>query len=67
MTIAEQDEANYLSARDSSHADLLAYAAKQSGRSVLQIQREFGQMSKSHSQLNMVEYVRNGLYRSVPV
>ncbi|MHC0053674.1 sugar-transfer associated ATP-grasp domain-containing protein [Actibacterium sp. D379-3] len=62
MTIAERDQANYLSARDSSPKDLLIYAAKNSGRSVLQIQREFNQMAKSHSQLNMVEYVRNGLF-----
>ncbi|MEM7521648.1 MAG: sugar-transfer associated ATP-grasp domain-containing protein [Pseudomonadota bacterium] len=62
MNIAEQDEQAYLANRDSSHQDLLAYAAKQSGRSVFQIQREFRQLAKSECQINMVEYIRNGLY-----
>lgn len=62
MSAADSDHANYLSARDSSPKDLLVYAAKKSGRSPLQIQREFGRMAKSHSRLNMVEYVRTGLY-----
>lgn len=62
MTVADRDHADYLSARDSSHKDLLIHAAKSSGRSVLRIHREFRQMAKSHGQLNMVEYVRNGLY-----
>jgi hypothetical protein len=63
VTAADLDQSNYVSVRDSSHKDLLVYAAKQSGRSVLQIQREFSRMAKSHSRLNMVEYVRTGLYR----
>lgn len=68
MTAQEQvsatdlDQEKYMSARDTNHKDLLVYAARNSGRSVLQIQREFGRMSKSHSKLNMVEYIRNGLY-----
>ncbi|EAQ26693.1 sugar-transfer associated ATP-grasp domain-containing protein [Roseovarius sp. 217] len=63
MSAAALDEKSYLSARDSTHKDLLIYAARKSGRSVFQIQREFNRMAKSHSRLNMVEYVRNGLYR----
>ena len=62
MTIADSDFSNYVSARDSTHKDLLVYAARKSGRSPLQIQRDFGQLAKSHGKLNMVEYVRNGLY-----
>lgn len=62
-TAAELDKNKYLAARDNSHQDLLVYAARQSGRSVLQIQRDFGKISKSHSRLNMVEYIRHGLYR----
>lgn len=58
----ELDHQDYLDARDSSVQDLLVYAAKTTGRSVLKIQREFRQMANSHSRLNMVEYVRNGLY-----
>jgi Sugar-transfer associated ATP-grasp len=63
LTAADLDKNGYLSARDSGHQDLLVYAARESGRSVLKIQREFDQISKSSSRLNMVEYVRNGLFR----
>ncbi len=63
LTAVGQDKNSYLSARDCSHKDLLVYAARQSGRSVMQIQREFSKMARSHSRLNMVEYVRHGLFR----
>lgn len=63
VSAAELDKQEYLAARDSNLTELLAYAAKTSGRSVLQVQRDFGQMAKSHSRLNMIEYVRNGLFR----
>ncbi|MGR3715081.1 MAG: sugar-transfer associated ATP-grasp domain-containing protein, partial [Shimia sp.] len=59
---ADLDKAQYFSVRDSNHKDLLAYAAKQTGRSPIAIQREFQQMKKSDSRINMVEYIRNGLY-----
>lgn len=62
MNIAARDQEAYLAARDSSDKDLLVYAARKSGRSPVRIQREFQDMAQSHSQLNMVEYVRNGLY-----
>lgn len=62
QSAADLDQQSYYAARDSSHKDLLAYAAKKSGRSVLAIQREFSQMAKSDARLNMVEYIRNGLY-----
>ena len=62
MSFAETDRINYVSARDSSHAELLAYSAKRTGRSPFQVQREFSRMAKSHGRINMVEYVRNGLY-----
>lgn len=60
---ADLDHQSYLSVRDTSHKELLVHAARKSGRSVLQIQREFRQMARSHSRLNMVEYIRHGLYR----
>ncbi|WP_294611791.1 sugar-transfer associated ATP-grasp domain-containing protein [uncultured Roseovarius sp.] len=63
ISAAELDEANYYSVRDTSYQDLLVYAARNSGRSVLQIHREFRRMAKSHSRLNMVEYIRHGLFR----
>lgn len=63
LSAAESDKNNYQAARDSSHKDLLIYAARKSGRSVMRIQREFNKMAKSHSRLNFVEYIRNGLYR----
>lgn len=62
MSIAEHDRTEYQKARDNSFQDLLVYAAKKSGRSPLQITREFRQMSKSPARINMVEYVRTGLY-----
>ncbi|WP_272945945.1 hypothetical protein [Halocynthiibacter namhaensis] len=34
---SDLDQQSYLSARDSDHKDLLVYAAKESGRSVLQV------------------------------
>lgn len=63
LTAAALDKNNYQSARDSSNKDLLIYAARKSGRSVLRIHREFNKMARSHSRLNLVEYIRNGLYR----
>lgn len=60
---ADLDHESYLEVRDTSFKDLLVHAARQSGRSVFQVQREFRQMARSHSRLNMVEYVRHGLYR----
>ncbi len=61
---ADDDYQSYLEARDSDYAKLLAYAAKSSGQSVLQVQREFRKTAKPPSRLNMVEFVRNGLHRS---
>lgn len=61
---ADIDYEKYLSARDSDHTALLTHAAKSSGRSPVQIQREFNRIAKSHSKLNMAEYVRNGLHHS---
>ena len=63
LTAAGLDKESYLSARDSSDKDLLVYAARESGHSVLQIRRNFKRMAKSHSRLNFVEYIRHGLFR----
>ncbi len=62
ITAASQDQKAYLAARDSNPKDLLVYAAKKSGRSPVKIQREFLQLSRSYGRINMVEYIRNGLY-----
>ncbi|KEO51845.1 sugar-transfer associated ATP-grasp domain-containing protein [Thioclava pacifica] len=62
MSLATLDETNYTAARDSSTQDLLVYAAKKSGRSVLQVLRDYRQMAKSETRINLVEYVRFGLY-----
>ena len=61
-TAADDDYRKYLDARDSDYAKILAHAAKSSGQSVLNVQREFRKMAKSHSRLNIVEFVRNGLH-----
>ncbi|MCU0856031.1 MAG: hypothetical protein MUF63_14265 [Rhodobacteraceae bacterium] len=62
MSLLEHDTTQYAQARDNSFQDLLVYAAKKSGRSPLQITREFRQLSKAQGRINMVEYVRTGLY-----
>lgn len=62
MSVADADRKKYLSARDKSVNELLVYSARKSGRSPLKIYREFRRMAKSHSRINIVEYVRTGLY-----
>lgn len=62
MDAITSDRAEYLAARDSSHKELLTHAAKASGRSVLKIQSEFNRMKRSPNRINLVEYVRTGLY-----
>lgn len=62
MSLASLDEAAYTSARDSSVQELLVYAARKSGRSVLQILRDYRRLSRSDRRINLVEYVRFGLY-----
>ncbi|MEL6102240.1 MAG: sugar-transfer associated ATP-grasp domain-containing protein [Pseudomonadota bacterium] len=62
VTAADRDIAAYAKVVKPSHQDLLAFAAKKSGRSVLQIQRDFQKMAKSHSRINIAEFVRHGLY-----
>jgi hypothetical protein len=49
-------------ARESTPQELLVYASRKSGLSVMQIMRDFKIMAASHSRLNMVEYVRHGLF-----
>lgn len=62
MSLATLDQTAYQSARDSSFQNLLVYAAKKSGRSVLQVLRDYRQLAKSETRINLVEYVRFGLY-----
>lgn len=64
MDNVEADRAAYMSVREMPHKDLLVYAAKATGRSPLQIQREFGQLSKSGGALSFAEYVRLGLHHA---
>lgn len=62
LSATELDKQSYYSARDSSDKELLTYAARKTGRSPLKIHREFRQLAKSPNRINLVEYVRNGLY-----
>lgn len=64
MTLIDRERTEYLSARDSSPQELLTHAAKRSGRGVLDINREFRALSKAPNCLNLVEYVRNGLFHN---
>ncbi len=61
-TAEQKDQQDYLAARESTQQELLVYAAKTSGRSVIQIMRDYKTMAASHSRLNLVEYVRHGLF-----
>jgi hypothetical protein len=62
LSAAQRDEQDYLVARESTPQELLVYASRKSGLSVMQIMRDFKIMAASHSRLNMVEYVRHGLF-----
>jgi len=62
LSAVQQDTQDYFVARESSPQELLVYASKKSGRPVMQIMRDFKTMAASHSRLNMVEYVRHGLF-----
>ena len=62
ISAADKDKAAYTARNETKLNDLLAYAAKQSGRSVIQIAREFPQMNKSDARINIGEYVRWRLY-----
>ncbi|WP_168174880.1 sugar-transfer associated ATP-grasp domain-containing protein [Thioclava sp. JM3] len=66
MSLATLDQTAYQSARDSSFQNLLVYAAKKSGRSVLQVLRDYRQLARSETRINLVEYVRFGLYDDRP-
>lgn len=62
MTLAEKDELGYFANRDSSVAELLTYVAKKTGRSAFKVYRDFRKLSKSPMKVNLVEYVRMGLF-----
>jgi len=62
FTAADRDRADWDALNQHKLNDLLAYSAKKSGRSVLQIGREFTQMSKSDRKISIGEFVRWGLY-----
>ena len=64
VTAFDLDQQAYLSARDADYVQLLAHAAKSSRTSPFQVQRAFRKMAKSHSKLNMVEFVRHGLHHT---
>ncbi|RYH03997.1 hypothetical protein EU805_01090 [Salipiger sp. IMCC34102] len=50
--------------RDLSAKELLVHAAKSSGRSPIQVQRDFMRLSKSVGRLTMSEFVRLGLHHA---
>lgn len=57
-----RDQQQYNQARDLSHGDLLAHAAKTTGRPVLELVKDFRTMARQPSRLNLAEYLRNGLH-----
>ncbi|MEM9755130.1 MAG: hypothetical protein AAF914_04010, partial [Pseudomonadota bacterium] len=62
MNIATRDQDAYMAARDSSPQELLVYAAKKSGRSPIALQADFQKLASTPNKINLVEYVRNGLF-----
>jgi hypothetical protein len=61
-TAALRDQEAYRAARDAKPADLIAYAARKSGLSALRIARDHLRMARSPARINLVEFVRTGLY-----
>ncbi|MBF9050677.1 hypothetical protein GTA62_14505 [Roseobacter sp. HKCCD9010] len=58
----DRDIAVFESVQDASNQDLLAYAAKQSGQTVIQVTKAFSDISKLDGKLTLKEFVRYGLY-----
>lgn len=56
------DRKAYFGGTELKLADMLAYAAKKSGRSTLSIGKEFGALNRSFRKINIAEYLRWGLY-----
>jgi len=62
INAAERDKAAYAQVDNVKLNEMLAYAARKSGRSVLQIGKEFSQMNRSFRMINISEYIRWGLF-----
>ncbi|MEO3414011.1 sugar-transfer associated ATP-grasp domain-containing protein [Roseovarius sp. CAU 1744] len=62
VTAEQQDGAQFDRIRKPRHQDMLVFAARKSGRSVMQIQRDFSRLSRQDGRINMVEYLLHGLY-----
>ncbi|WP_224815089.1 sugar-transfer associated ATP-grasp domain-containing protein [Hasllibacter sp. MH4015] len=62
ISAAQRDYNKYSGGEKLSVSEMVAYAAKKSGRSALQIGREFQALNRSVRKINMEEYLRWGLY-----
>lgn len=58
----DADFQNYLKARDKGLMDLLVHATQKTGRSPVKTQFDFMKLARAEGRLNMVEYIRFGLY-----
>lgn len=63
LTLEVRDHEAYQAAKTASHQDLLVYAAKASGLSPLQIQRDYNTVAALRGRLTFPEYVRLGVFR----
>lgn len=62
LSAEEQDVLDFQRVRKPRHQDMLVFAARKSGKSAFQIQRDFSRLSRSDGRINMVEYLLHGLY-----
>ncbi len=60
----EMDQATFAGRKAADDSTLLAYAAKESGRSVMDITLSFRKLAKSVGRVTLTEYIRYGLYRT---
>ncbi len=62
INAVQRDQHDYFGGPELSLNDMLVYVARKSGRSPLQIGREFNALNKSFRKVSIAEYVRWGLY-----
>lgn len=62
ITAAEKDRAAFTKVDNGKVSDMLAYAAKKTGRSVVKLGVDFSRLSRSDAKITISEYIRWGLF-----
>jgi hypothetical protein len=62
LTAAEKDRAAFAQVDNGKVSDMLAYAAKKTGRSVVKLGVDFSRLSRSDAKITISEYIRWGLF-----